>query len=232
MGNADEIDTVFCFHAETGEVIWKHTYACTKGKDYFGTRVTPTVHKGAVYTLSRAGHVFRLKAKSGKVVWSKDLKKELGVEVPGWGFAGSPLILGKLVILNMGRRGVALNKKTGEVVWSSEPAKAGYASAVPFSTDHVQGVAVFSAKALFGVNAADGNMLWSYPWKTSWDVNAVTPIFEGDKVFISSNYGKGGVLLKIGQGEPEVIWRNKNMRNHFQTCVLWRKHLTAMTRVI
>lgn len=225
MGNTNEKDTIFCLQAKTGKVLWKHTYPCPPGKDYFGTRATPTVHAGKVYTLSREGQAYCLSAKTGKVVWFRNLKADLGLELPGWGFASSALILNHMVIFNLGENGVALDRTSGEIIWSSEPAKAGYAEAVPFLMHDTQAVAVFSAKKLYGVNAANGEILWSYLWKTSWDVNAATPIIVDDKVFISSDYGNGGVLLNISGDEPEEIWRTKKMRNHFGTCVLWNKYL-------
>ena len=135
------------------------------------------------------------------------------------------MILNDLVILNLGESGVALDRSNGEVIWASAPAKAGYAAPVPFFIDETQAVAVFSAKKLYAVNAADGEVLWSYPWKTRWDVNAATPIIADDKVFIASNYGNGGVLLNISGDEPEEIWYSKQMHNHFVTSVLWNKHL-------
>src|SRR6185295_3790157 len=57
------------------------------------------------------------------------------------------------------------------------------------------------------------------------DVNAADPIIEGDNVFISSGYNRGAALVKINAGRPTVAWENKNMRNHFNSCVLLNGHL-------
>src|SRR6185503_1936128 len=35
LGNADDTDTVFCFDAEKGDVLWKHSYPADKGALYF-----------------------------------------------------------------------------------------------------------------------------------------------------------------------------------------------------
>ena len=50
-------------------------------------------------------------------------------------------------------------------------------------------------------------------------MNAADPLFSGDTVFISSDYGKGCALLRLGRGRPTVLWQNRNMRNHFNACV-------------
>jgi outer membrane protein assembly factor BamB len=70
------------------------------------------------------------------------------------------------------------------------------------------------------VRLKDGKELWRYPWKTGWDVNAADPIISGGKIFISSGYNHGGALLDVSGGKPKLLWENKNMRNHFNSCVL------------
>jgi outer membrane protein assembly factor BamB len=71
------------------------------------------------------------------------------------------------------------------------------------------------------VDPANGRVLWQFPWDTQFEVNAADPIFSGDTVFISSNYNRGGALIRLGRGgQPAVVWQNRNMRNHFNSCVL------------
>jgi len=47
----------------------------------------------------------------------------------------------------------------------------------------------------------------------------------GNMVFISSGYGTGCALLQIDGGKATEVWRNKNMRNHINSCVLWKEHI-------
>ena len=86
-------------------------------------------------------------------------------------------------------------------------------------------VAIFAEKSLEIVNPANGNNLCRHHWKTRYDVNAADPIISGNKVFISSGYGAGCALLKIEGKKLTVLWQNKNMANHFNSCVLWKGHL-------
>ena len=72
---------------------------------------------------------------------------------------------------------------------------------------------------------ADGKELWRIPWKTSWDVNAATPIVKGNRLFISSGYGVGCALYDISQTPPKELWRNKNMKNQVNSSVLWEDNL-------
>ncbi len=128
MGNdGDATDTVWCLDAATGAPVWKHSYPCPLDPKYYegGTSSTPTVDGDRVYTMSRKGDLFCLDAAKGKVLWSKNIPADLGSEVPTWGFAGSPLVEGDLLILDIGTAGLALNKKTGAVIWHSGNGAAG-----------------------------------------------------------------------------------------------------------
>lgn len=230
MGNNGDSDSVFCFDAETGKTVWTHSYACSP-KDpngYHGPRCTPTVDGDRVYTLSRNGHFFCLDAVSGKVLWSKEFKNEYGANPPTWGYAGSPLVEQNMVITEVGGAGssvVAFDKLTGKELWKTGNDQVAYSSIVAFDHKGRRCLAVFSAAGIAGRNAQDGTELWRHPWKTSYDVNAATPIVIDDKVFVGSGYGKGGALIQFSDSKPKVLWSTKKMRNHVATCILRDGHL-------
>jgi len=219
MGNAGGQDVVSCLQAASGKVVWQYRYSCAAG-DYGGPRATPTVHNGNVYTLSREGLALCLNAATGKVVWRREVAREARAQAPQWGFAGSPLVEGKAVLYNVGTAGVALDKNSGAVLWSSGPKVAGYASPVAYTAGKQRGVAFFVGWGIVALDPNNGRPFWQYPWPTSFDVNAADPVFSGDTVFISSNYGKGGALLRgISAARPALVWETREMRNHFNSCV-------------
>ncbi len=230
LGNTDDTDSVYCLDAETGREVWKHDYPCS-AKDpngYHGPRCTPTVDGDRVYTLSRHGHFFCLDAASGKVIWSKEFAKDYNAKEPRWGYAGSPLIEKEMVITEVGGPGasvVAFDKKEGKELWRAGNDPVAYSSIVAYDHKNRRCLAVFNAAAIVGHDPKNGSELWRHPWKTSWDVNAATPIVVGDKVFISSGYNKGCALLKLSDGTPKVVYENKKMRNHVATCIPRAGHL-------
>jgi outer membrane protein assembly factor BamB len=222
MGNTGGKDVLSCLDAATGRKVWNFSYASPAG-DYGGPRSTPTVDGNVVYSMSREAVAHCVNAANGKVIWSRDLRKETGGETPRWGFAGSPLVHGGRIYYNVGGAGIALDGG-GRVVWKSRGGTAGYSSPVTYGKGAQQSILLFTGPGLVAVSPQNGKKLWEFPWNTSYDVNAADPIVFGEHVFISSNYGRGGALLKVAGNRPSVIWQNRNMRNHFNTCVLLGGH--------
>jgi len=222
MGNIKDKDILYCFDAKTGEEIWKESYPCPLfNKDHEGgPSATPTVDGDFIYTFSKNGDAMCFKADTGKIVWQKNLPKELGLKFPTWYFASSAFVADNLIILNAGSAGLALNKADGSVVWKSGDGPPGYSTAVPFTMGSEKCVAFAGCNEVIAVVAATGKVLWRFPWKTSYDINAADPIISGDTVFVSSGYNHGCALLKIEGDKVTDVWRNKNMRNHFNSCVL------------
>jgi len=196
-----------------------------------GPRCTPTVDGGFVYAIGTAGNVVCIAADSGKVVWLKNLLSDLGgASNPGWKFSESPLIDGdRLLCTPGGQKAVmtALNKKTGEVVWTcSMPDigakgkdEAGYSSIVISHAAGVKQYVQLTNKGLIGVSDS-GKFLWGYNRVANGVANISTPVVDGDYVFASTAYNTGSALLKLscdGEGvkAQEVYWLDKNkFQNH------------------
>lgn len=227
QGNTKDEDTIFCFDANNGTSIWKHSYAAPLDPKYYegGTSATPTVDGDRVYTISKRGIIHCLGAADGKVIWTKNLQEELGAKIPEWGFAGSFFIEGDLAILNIGTAGTALDKKTGKVVWTSGTDESGYSTPIPYDAGGERAVMLAIKQDVIAVKIKDGKELWRFPWKTQYDVNAANPILSGSKVFISSGYNRGGGVFDISKNPPAKVWENKNMRNHMASSILWQGHL-------
>jgi outer membrane protein assembly factor BamB len=230
MGNDNSTDTVWCFDAASGKELWKHSYAQPLDPRLFegGPAATPTVDGNRIFTLSHQGDLFCLDAATGKPVWHKNLIKDFYGKRQQWGWACSPLVEGGLLIVDCGGAGsstIALDKTTGAAKWKSGSDIAGYSSPVAFNLGLTRCVTLFKGQSIVGVDAASGRELWRHPWKTAYDINAATPIVSGDKVFISSGYDTGCALFQVAPGQAKELWRNKNMRNHFNSCVLWQGNL-------
>jgi len=225
MGNVDDTDIVWCLDAKSGETLWTHKYPCKEGS-YPGPRMTPTVDGDLVFTLGRDGQLYGLNARSGKPVWYVDIAKEYGVKQSKfkWGLACSPLVLGDLLILDTGRT-LALLKKTGKLAWASGRDNAGFSSPTAIQIGGKTFINCFNAYGLVLVNAADGKELGRMEWETEYEINSASPIPSGDKLFISSGYGKGCALVQVGPKGLSPVYQNREMRNHCNSSVLYKDFL-------
>lgn len=224
MGNTGNEDVIYCLDLKTGEPLWTHKYPIDIAPQMFegGPRATPTIDGNRVYAVSHQGDLWCLDAATGKKIWYTHYQKDHGGRRPEWGFAGSPTVHGQMLLCDVGGSGsstIALDKSTGKVLWKSGGQQAGYASPIVASIDGQQTVVVFKADALVGLDLKSGRQLWSTDWKTSYDVNAATPLVLGNRIYISSGYNRGGALFQVAGGAITRAWENKGIRAHMNSPV-------------
>ena len=226
-GRAKGQDTVWCLDAATGKELWKHSYAAPMGNKYFegGTTGTPTIDGDRVFHLSRLGDFFCLELATGKVVYQKQLATELRVEVPEWGFASSPLVVDKLVILNVGSQGTALDKATGKVVWQNGKASAAYATAIPFDLDGTRCVAILTHRECAAVEVATGKVRWTRKFVTAYDTSASAPVVHEGALLLSGENAPA-VKLNLRDGTPVAGWKS-DTAVQFNAGVVLGGHLYA-----
>lgn len=220
LGNATNEDTVWCFEARTGALIWKQSYPAQLSPQWYegGPGATATVEGSRVYTISKWGDVFCFDANSGSIIWRKDLRQD-GIKPNRWGFAGSPLIWQDLLILNAGAQGTALDRNTGRVVWSNGTNATGYASPAIAHSGGIESVLIFAAEHLVALDPRTGAERWRYPWKTDWDTNNSDPIAYDNCIFLSS-FSRGCALLSLKNGNPEALYDTKVVCNNLSPGVL------------
>jgi outer membrane protein assembly factor BamB len=227
MGNKEGKDYVYCFDAATGNEIWNKSYECPLYNNLHegGPCSTPTVDGDAVYTLSKKGDIIRFNAATGDIVWQKNIQDEYGCKPPQWHFSSSPLIMGDLLILNAGVRGLALNKKDGSLKWQNGPGIGAYATAVPFDLDGKKRLAMLVEKEFIGLDVETGKVLWQIPWETYAQINATDIIISGNKLFVSTGYNTGCALYELKSDKPEEVYKNKEISTQLNSAVLWKGYL-------
>ncbi|MET0626177.1 MAG: PQQ-binding-like beta-propeller repeat protein [Pyrinomonadaceae bacterium] len=196
---------------------------------YAKARSTPTVDGDLVYALGSDGDLACLEARSGKLRWSKNIRKELGGQPGDWAYAESPLIDGDLVVVTPGGAEAtmaALNKKTGAVVWKSaipggDPA--GYASAIAVEGGGRRQYVQLLPKGLVGVDAKTGQFLWRYKDAAKGPAQYFTPVGREGYVYCGA-LGVGGVLLRLkpdGAGvAAEQVYFTRGLPNGIGGAVL------------
>ncbi|HLW66299.1 MAG TPA: PQQ-binding-like beta-propeller repeat protein, partial [Gemmataceae bacterium] len=237
----DGQERVLCLDAATGEERWTYPWPTSYSilrSHHNGPRATPTFSDGKLYVVGTLGRFLCLEIPeqgSPKMLWEHELAKDFDATIPAWGYACSPLIEGRNVIVQPGGKEAsvaAFDCETGKVCWRTMEEPTGYSSPMAATFGGQRQIVAFLDDRLVGLRADDGEKLWSFDWYTDHQANTATPIIAGDTIFISSNYGSGCALVRVLHGEKDeweaeevYIRRNKLMRCHHSTCVLHDGHL-------
>jgi outer membrane protein assembly factor BamB len=228
-----ENEFVQALSTQDGKVIWSTRVGNVGNPNqdppYPKARSTPTVDGNLVYALGSDGDFVCLDTKTGKIRWQKSLRKDFGGQPHDWAYAESPLVDGDVVVVTPGGEQatiVALNKKTGAVIWKSAiPGgdAAGYASAIVVQAGGRKQYVQFLSKGIVGVDAKTGEFLWRYKEVVKGPAQAFTPVTRGDYVYGGAlSIGGGLVRLKPeGAGVvAEQVYFERGLPNGFGGAVL------------
>ena len=205
-----------------GKPKWKVPHAPAYSKDKPGSRSTPMIDGGRLYLVGGNGLVGCYDIKNGQRIWGHDMVREFGGGVPNWGYAESVLIYGDLAVVTPGGGNciVALDKKSGRLVWKSQGFQAGaqYSSCYAFTYQGVPMITNGTREGIVGVDPKSGRMLWSNPFSAGNIANCPTPAFADGYVFWANGYNKGGICLKLatsgGRVAAQEAWTTRDMVCH------------------
>lgn len=239
LGNQE---AVICYDADTGHERWVYKYDADFREPLGGNgpRTNPTIADGDVYSLGATGALTRLDGKSGEKKWQVNILGE-GPNLM-WGMSGSPLVYDQFVVVNPGVNSeatgndanrhsvVAYHRDSGTVAWSAGKRQAGYSSPQLATINDVPQVLIFDAVGLVSYDPANGAELWSYDFKTNYDVNAAQPlVFDDGRVYIVAGYGHGGAMLKItradGKWSVNELWTSSKLKCKFSNPVQFKDHI-------
>ncbi|MCC6231142.1 MAG: PQQ-like beta-propeller repeat protein [Verrucomicrobiales bacterium] len=231
MGLRADQEFLLALDATTGKELW----ATPAGPKYpnnwgDGPRATPTVSGDKVLTLGGQGVLVCASLKDGKVLWQKSLVTDLGGKLQSWGYTESPLVIQDLVICTPGgSQGTlaALHLADGTTAWRSTELTDAAQYSSPIRVEHggkTQIVQLVMSK-VFGVDPTSGKVLWQHEWPGRVAV-IPTPIYHDGHVYVSSGYGVGCMLLKLGADQSVTkVYDNKVMKNHHGGVILVGEHL-------
>lgn len=230
-------DHLRCLEAKTGKPVWTVSYPCPKyarhaaGDEnfYSGPTSTPEydADTGYLYTLSCDGglNCWDTRAR-GKKLWGINLYDRFHVgqrpanklgkdDLRDYGYTTAPYVHGDWVIVEVGAREgtvMAFDKRSGARRWVSEyRGFAGHTGGlVPITVERVPCVAVLTLRDLLVVRLDRGNegkTVATYPWKSAWANNILTPTVQGDCVLISSYHTHKSICkVKITLQGAKRLW--------------------------
>ncbi|MCL2289722.1 MAG: PQQ-like beta-propeller repeat protein [Bacteroidetes bacterium] len=218
-GETNERGYFYVFNLD-GKLQHKVEYGSEFVNSYPGSRSTVIPNDGKLYVVSGMAELFCYDMQSLKLLWKKNYAKDYGAENTKHGWHGPPLIVGdKLIIAPGGEKYnvVALNKATGDIIWSSEGAgvMSGYGVPIYLSDQQVPQIVVMMSDYITGLDISTGKLLWKYHHTNRFREHPNTPVYSNNMLFCMSSYGKGSVMLRLINGgrSVEKVWEMTELSN-------------------
>ena len=143
-----------------------------------------------------------------------------------WGLNEAPLIVDNMVIATPGGKTkniVAFNKKTGDVIWTSEGAGdlSAYCSPLYIEDQDIPQIVTITANHVISIDVKTGKTLWTFDKTNRWSVHANTPVYSNNMLLCTSGYGAGSVMLKLVDGGKSVekVWESNLLDNRIGAMV-------------
>lgn len=237
MEQRGESETTICYELRSGRPVWVHQeevrFEESMGDD--GPRSTPTVADARVFSLGATGILNCLDARTGKVIWGKNVLSEAGHGVPQWAKSCSPLVVDGKVVVTLGSKAeknlAAFEVATGQQVWRSGDYPSSYASPVVAELAGKRQIVALQQKSVDGYDIESGAILWSFPIGNAQS-NCASPMIVGDTVITSGGYGYGTHRIQISKTpegfEAKQMWKSLKLKAKFSDLIVHEGHLYGL----
>ena len=230
----EEEEVLWAFDLKSGRKLWQSSYAAPfkigggGEKHGKGPKANPAYAKGRLFVMSIAGTLSAFDAAKGKLLWRKDYNSKFQPTHPRWGLCNSPVVDGDRVIAHFGNNDkgllVALDVRTGKEIWTQGNDAPCYSSPVVVTHEGIRQVIEWNHRALVGVNAKTGQLLWEYPFPhVGENQNMPTPAFHQGKVlFGGENRGLHGIepTLNNGKWTVKALWGHRKASLDASTAIV------------
>jgi outer membrane protein assembly factor BamB len=214
-GMTDSTGILYIFDLQ-GKLLNKKPYGLEWSANFNGSRSTVNVNDGKLYIFTGRGVLICLDEKSLSPVWSKDLLSEFDGTNLQFGMTESPLIVDEVIYATPGGKKnniIALNKNTGDLIWSSEGIGKPSTYCSPLYINELEIPVIVNAidSSLVAFNAQTGELLWEVEQKNPHGHSPNTPLFENKLLFSASGGGTGSIQLRFTNGGKSVekVWANE-----------------------
>lgn len=209
-------ERVRCLDAVSGKTVWeggtKTAYQGGVSEDK-GPRCVPLIVGESVVTLGVEGVLRCLKLADGAEVWKRDITADFRPLEGYFGVGTTPVAYKNLVIVNVGGREasiVAFDLATGETAWKTYTDAASYSSPVIAKFGETELAIVVTRLHVVGLDPATGKQVFSVDFGARGPtVNGATPVIAGNRIFLSSSYNIGSLLLESDGASVSEVWRDE-----------------------
>jgi outer membrane protein assembly factor BamB len=228
-----EIQSVLCYHRQTGERLWKtvvHRGGFEKKGNRKASLASSTVacdgrrlfinflHDGAVYTTALD--------RDGRQLW----QTKISDYVIHQGYGSSPTVYRSLVIVSADNKGggavAALERASGKVVWKRKrPKTPNYPSPIVLNTAGRDQLLLTGCDLVTSLDPLTGKELWEIKGATTECVTST--VTDGQLIYTSGGYPRNHIAAVRADGSGKVVWE-KNTRVYVPSMLVSDGHLYAV----
>lgn len=207
-------DLFRCLSTQDGRTLWQFEYDAPDAMEYTNApRATPVIHEGLVYLQGALGDLHCVELANGKIVWQTNLFTAFNAERLNWGASTAPLIVEDKLIIAPGAKEasvVALNRKTGAVIWQTPGHAAAYSAFIFATFDNVPQIIGYDSGSLGAWDPQTGKRLWTLIPPDASDFNVTTPVVLGDQLLLATENNGTRLYRFDGTGiiVPEPVQKN------------------------
>ena len=192
-GDVGEVLRIFAFDLD-GKRRWQVDNGKAWKSTFPGSRAACCYSEGMLYQMNGHGRVVCLEAATGKERWVVDIMERFEAKVPRFGMSECLLVDGdNLIVTPVGKKALiaALNKETGETVWTgTAPPEAtetaGYSSPILFTLGRQRIIAGSTSYRTFAADAKIGKVLWTVVLPLTVNACSTIPVLCGKSLFITN----------------------------------------------
>lgn len=214
-GDVDDDLVIFALDT-SGALQWKAKNGEAWKGSFPGSRACCAYSEGRLYHLNAHGRLACLDADAGSELWALNVLERFAGKQITWALSECLLVDGPRVIVMPGgvkALVVALDKRTGEVIWTTEPLgddRTSHSSPILFRYAGRRLIAHCSSSHGVGIDADSGELLWAVPLENRYKTNVSTPVYGAGCVYYVTPYAENGRLYRLrphGQSiDAEHVW--------------------------
>jgi outer membrane protein assembly factor BamB len=199
-----ENEIVSCYNLHTGKPVWLHSYKARFWDSHAGAgpRSTPYLEGNRVYAIGATGIIHALDAYTGELIWARNAAADTKVDIPGWGYTSSPIVVDSVVIVAISSQALAYHVNNGQLLWTGNANGESYSSPQLVVIDGVKQVLLPNKKGLYSYSPSDGKTLWKIEQ-------------EGVRIIQAAEIANGEMLIDIGDLNGLRLVSVKNKSGHY-----------------
>jgi len=201
-GDVDDDLVIFALDTD-GALRWRAENGKAWAGSFPGSRACCAYSEGRLYHLNAHGRLACLDADAGSELWALHVLERFAGKQITWALSECLLVDGpRVVVMPGGAKALAtaLDKRTGRVVWTTEPPgddRTSHASPILFRYAGRRLIAHCSSSHGVGIDADRGELLWAVPLENRYKTNVATPIYGAGCVYYVTPYAENGRLYRL-----------------------------------